>query len=210
MARTKRRTPTTGAVRGECHQDPTQSETRGRAPSSMRENRESSCIAQKELGCLGKPMRHKPGKEHEQSDEPIVPTKAPNKARRCAAEELEGRGSPKRNTDEATGNRTQSRAIPPDGLERVRLRAKRDKEVRFNALLHHVTLERLKAAFYSLKRKAAPGVDKITWYEYEENLEENLETLLKSVHTGSYKARPSKRVRIPKPDGGERRCGHTG
>ena len=89
----------------------------------------------------------------------------------------------------------------------MRQRAASDKDVKFVSLLHHVNLERLRSAFYALNRQAAPGVDELTWHEYEEGLKGNLEDLLNRLHTGSYKAKPSKRASIPKPDGGERLLG---
>jgi group II intron reverse transcriptase/maturase len=83
----------------------------------------------------------------------------------------------------------------------VRLAARRDRRARFTALLHYVTIDRLWESFYALKRKAAPGADGITWQQYEVNLEDRLADLHQRVHQGTYRAQPSRRVYIPKPDG---------
>jgi len=79
--------------------------------------------------------------------------------------------------------------------------ARKDKRARFTALLHHVTLDLLQDSFFALKRKAAPGVDGVTWAQYEVDLETRLVNLHRQVHTGTYRAQPSKRAYIPKPDG---------
>jgi group II intron reverse transcriptase/maturase len=98
----------------------------------------------------------------------------------------------------------QSWGIALDGLRRVREAAKRDKRLRFTALLHHVSVALLSSSFYSLKREAAPGVDGLTWQEYETDLDKRLDDLQSRVHRGTYRALPSKRAYIPKPDGRER------
>jgi group II intron reverse transcriptase/maturase len=95
----------------------------------------------------------------------------------------------------------------PDALERVRAAAKRNKAERFNALLHHVTIERLRNAFRAINRDATPGIDGVTWGHYEANLESNLKDLHGRVHRGAYRAKPSRRVYIPKPDGRQRPVG---
>jgi group II intron reverse transcriptase/maturase len=89
----------------------------------------------------------------------------------------------------------------------VREGARRDKQTRFTALLHHVTLGRLRESFYVLKRDAAPGVDGVTWREYETHLDTRLVALHQTVHRGTYRAQPSKRAYIPKPDGRQRPLG---
>src|ERR1035437_5866682 len=86
-------------------------------------------------------------------------------------------------------------------LGRVRRVAAMDREARFTALLHHVDVDRLRAAYWVLKPKAAPGVDGVTWADYGLELEDNLTDLHARVHRGAYRARPSRRVYIPKPDG---------
>jgi RNA-directed DNA polymerase len=95
----------------------------------------------------------------------------------------------------------------PDALGRVRRVARQDKDVRFTALLHHVDVDRLRAAYFALRPKAAPGVDGVTWHEYGLELEDNLKDLHARVHRGSYRARPSRRVYIPKTDGRQRPLG---
>jgi len=103
--------------------------------------------------------------------------------------------------------RTQSRVDGSSGLQRVREAARRDKRARFTALLHHVTVDLLRDSFYALKRQAAPGVDGVTWQEYEDGLEDRLVDLHRRVQTGTYRAQPSKRAYIPKPDGRKRPLG---
>jgi RNA-directed DNA polymerase len=92
-------------------------------------------------------------------------------------------------------------------LDRVRRVARRDKDVRFTALLHHVTVDRLEAAYRAVRPGAAPGVDSVTWKDYGQDLEANLRDLHARVHRGAYRARPSRRAYIPKPDGGSGRSG---
>ena len=87
------------------------------------------------------------------------------------------------------------------GLDRVREVAVRDKEARFTALLHHVTFDRLWAAFATLREDAAPGADGVRWAEYAQDLEANLRDLHARVQSGKYRATPVRRVHIPKPDG---------
>ena len=86
-------------------------------------------------------------------------------------------------------------------------RPRKDKDAKFTALLHHIDLDRLKAAYLAINPKAAPGIDRVTWHSYEENLRQNLEDLLQRVHSGAYRASPSRRVYIPKPDGRQRPLG---
>jgi RNA-directed DNA polymerase len=86
-------------------------------------------------------------------------------------------------------------------LGHARLEAMQDKEARFTALLHHVDVDRLRAAYRALAPKAAPGVDGVTWTDYGRDLEANLQDLHARVHRGSYRARPSRRAYIPKADG---------
>jgi group II intron reverse transcriptase/maturase len=95
----------------------------------------------------------------------------------------------------------------PQGLERVRQAARQRKKERFTALLHHVTVDLLREAFYALKRKAAPGVDGLKWEDYEVELEANLQDLHARVHRGAYRALPVRRRYIPKPGGKQRPLG---
>ena len=145
--------------------------------------------------------------EHEKSDSPVLPTSPPNKVTRVAAEAREERGLAEGNTDDLTRPGRSAGQDVANGLDRVREVARRDKDVRFTALQHHVDLSRLWAAFMAINPKAATGVDKVTWDDYGQDLEENLQNLLQRVHSGAYRARPSRRVYIPKPDGRQRPLG---
>ena len=120
------------------------------------------------------------------SDRPKVPGKASNKAERTAAETVEGRGRTKGNLPEHNALRTQSRDSAHSALERVRQVAKGDKKQRFTALLHHVyDIERLRTAFWALKREAAAGVDGETWSHYREDLEKHLQDLSERLKRGA-------------------------
>ncbi len=142
-----------------------------------------------------------------ESHDCVVPTKAPNKDRIGSAEGLEGRRSIKENAEKANPSRIQSREIGSRGLLGVREAAKKDKELRFTALLHHVTEGLLLESFLSLKRQAAPGVDGVTWREYEQGVEARIKDLHGRVHRGAYRAQPSRRTYISKSDGRQRPLG---
>ncbi len=140
--------------------------------------------------------------DHGQSDSLVVPTKSPNDAGQPAPEGMEGRGLAKGNSGQQNAPRTQGRVGALSALDRVREVAKRDKEVRFTALLHHIyDGECLRAAYYALKRDAAPGVDGETWQHYGEALEENLADLSERLKRGAYRAKPVQRAYIAKTDG---------
>jgi RNA-directed DNA polymerase len=139
--------------------------------------------------------------ERGKSDGPVVPAKPPNNAARAVAEVVEERGPAKGNTASTTHPGRSAGHGAPSGLERVREVARRDKEARFTALLHHVTVERLRAAYRAIRPKAAPGVDGVTWDAYGQDLEANVQDLHRRLHAGSYRARPSRRSYIPKADG---------
>ena len=141
------------------------------------------------------------------SDGPVVPAKPPNNAQGGAAEAVEERGSPKGNATSTTRSGPSAGQSVPSGLVRVRRVARKDKEVRFTALLHHVDVDRLRKAYFALRPKAAPGVDGVTWHDYGQDLEANLRDLHQRVHRGSYRAKPSLRAYIPKPDGRRRPLG---
>jgi hypothetical protein len=111
------------------------------------------------------------------SDPPIVPVKPPNKAEFVAAEAVEGRGGAKGNAVRSSTHQTQSWASVSQAMDRIRCAARRDKRVRLTALVHHVNVNLLRFAFHQLKRWAAPGVDGLTWHEYEADLEANLADL---------------------------------
>ena len=146
--------------------------------------------------------------ERGKSDRPVVPEKSPNKSGQPEAEGMEGRGLAKGNLLEQNASRTPSRNDALSALERVRQAAKADKEMRFTALLHHIyNLEMLRTAYLSLKREAAPGVDGETWRHYGEALEENLQDLSHRLKRGAYRAKPVRRVYIPKADGRQRPLG---
>jgi retron-type reverse transcriptase len=130
-----------------------------------------------------------------------------NKDGRTSAENVEGRPLSKENTPQPSTQPTQSGARVSQGLTGVRTAAKEHKEMKFTALLHHLTVALLRESFYALQRKAAPGVDGTTWQEYETGLEGRLIDLHSRVHRGAYRAQPSRRVYIPKADGRQRPLG---
>jgi RNA-directed DNA polymerase len=145
-------------------------------------------------------MMHGP----EKSDPAIVAVKPTNKAERSAAELVERRAGTKGNAGQQSTCRTQRRAGVSQELERIRKVARERKKERFTALFHHVGVDQLKEAFHQLKKDAAPGVDRLMWSDYGADLERNLEDLHDRVHRGAYRALPSRRVYIPKPDGRQR------
>jgi len=145
--------------------------------------------------------------ESEKSDPSTVATKPANKSEGLDAEPVERREGAEGNTSKDRMRRTQGRVSMSSGLERVRERAKAEKKERFTALLHHVDVDLLRSAFSWLKRDAAPGVDGMTWRQYEQSLEVNLADLHAWVHRGAYRAQPSRRKFIPKEDGRERPLG---
>ncbi len=140
---------------------------------------------------------HESGK----SDSPVVPAKPSNNAVQAVAEMVEERGLAKGNTVSATRSGHSAGQGVPNGLDRVRQAARRDKDAKFTALMHHVDLSSLWRAYTAISPKASPGVDQVTWSAYGENLRKNLEDLLARVHSGAYRAKPSRRAYIPKADG---------
>src|SRR3982074_1273142 len=152
-------------------------------------------------------MMHGRGK----SDFAIVAEKPANKAGSTAAEPVEPRAETEGNADQQSTGRTQGRRSGTQGresvsqaLERIRKVARERKEERFTALFHHLSLDLLEEVFFELKENAAPGVDGLTWTDYEADLERKLADLHSRLHRGAYRAQPSRRVNIPKPDGGQR------
>jgi len=142
------------------------------------------------------------------SDGPIVPAKLPNNDEpMSSAEAVEERGPTKGSTGETAAARTQSRSTASIGLLGVREAAKKDRKARLTALLHHITVDLLRDSFHALQRQAAPGVDGVSWKEYQEGLEGRLHDLHERIHRGTYRAQPSKRTYIPKPDGRMRPLG---
>ena len=130
-----------------------------------------------------------------------------NKDGKPLAESAEERSLIKENARQPNTYPTQSGKGVSQGLANVRKTARENKEMKFTALLHHLTTEQLRESFYSLKRKAAPGVDGVTWQEYEPGLEDRLVDLHSRVHRGAYRATPSRRVYIEKADGRQRPLG---
>src|SRR6476660_9060070 len=138
------------------------------------------------------------------SDSAIVAEKSVNKAELSAAELMERRAGAKGNVDQQTTCRAQNRASVSQALERIRQAARHRKKERFTSLLHHVNVDLLRLAFFELKRNAASGVDGLTWQDYEADLELRLADLHARVQGGAYRALPSRRRYIPKPDGRQR------
>src|SRR6266705_1201533 len=136
--------------------------------------------------------------EHGKSDGPVVPAKLPDKAVEAAAEAVEERGPAKGNTDSTTHPGRSAGRDAPSGLDRVREVARRDKEARFTALLHHVDLDGQWAADVAINPKAAPGAEQVTWDAYGQDLRETIEAPHRRVRRGAYRASPTKRVKIPK------------
>jgi hypothetical protein len=143
----------------------------------------------------------------EESDSGIVPMNHSNKIEQSMAESEEGRPLIKENIHQSGTRPTQSGARVSQGLAGVRKAAREHKEMKFTALLHHVTVDLLRDSFSSLKRKAAPGMDGMTWQEYEAGLEGRLADLHSRLHCGAYQALPSRRVYIEKGDGRKRPLG---
>jgi RNA-directed DNA polymerase len=139
--------------------------------------------------------------ERGKSDCLVVPVIPSNKTARAVAEVGEGRRRAKGNTDSKTHPGHSAGSGAPSALGRVREVARRDKDTRFTALLHHVSLGRLRAAYWAIRPQAAPGVDGVTWGEYGRDLESNLLDLHARVQAGRYRAKPSRRAYIPKADG---------
>src|ERR1700674_4757291 len=142
--------------------------------------------------------------DHEKSDSAIVAVKPTNKAGQPAAELVEPRAGAEGNVSQQSTGRAQYRGTVSQALEAIRQAARQRKKEKFTALFHHVSIDHLEEAFSELKENAAPGVDGLTCRDYEQHLEHNLEDLHARVHRGAYRALPSRRVYIPKPDGRER------
>jgi RNA-directed DNA polymerase len=145
-------------------------------------------------------MMHGRGK----SDPAIVAAKPTNKAERSAAEPVEPRAGTKGNASQHSTRRAQSRESVSQALDRIRQAARERKKEKFISLFHHIGTDLLEEAFYQLEADAAPGVDGLTWRDYEADLDRNIEGLHERVQRGTYRALPSRRVYIPKPDGRQR------
>jgi RNA-directed DNA polymerase len=118
----------------------------------------------------------------EKSDSAIVAVKPTNKAGQPAAEPVEPRAETKGNAGQQSTRRAQDRESVTQALERVRHAARQRKKERFTALFHHITIELLRLSFFALKRDAAPGVDGVTWQDYEADLDRKIEDLHDRVH----------------------------
>ncbi len=175
----------------------------------MHENREvSSTPLLVEEGRSAKAINHNadvyvPEKSHCA----VVPVNQTNKGANALAEVGEGRAQMKENTAQFNMQPTQSGKRMSQGLDGVRKAAKEKKQERFTSLLHHLNVDLLRDSFYALQRKASPGVDGVTWQEYETGLDDRLIDLHSRVHRGAYRAQPSRRVYIPKADGRQRPLG---
>src|SRR4051794_40230328 len=140
---------------------------------------------------------------HEKSDSAIVATKPANKAGQPVTERVERRAGTEGNAAQQSTRRAQDRASVSQALDRIRQAAGREEE-RFTTLFHHLSVPTLRLAFYALKRDASPGVDGLTWQAYEADLDRSIEDLHERVQRGAYRAQPSRRRYIPKPDGRQR------
>jgi retron-type reverse transcriptase len=145
-------------------------------------------------------MMHGRGK----SDSAIVAGKPTNKAGQPAAEPVEQRAEAKGNASQQRTRRAQDRESVSQALERIRQVARQRKKERFTSLFHYLSVELLRLAFFALKRDAAPGVDGLTWQDYEADLDRRIEDLHARVQRGAYRALPSRRQYIPKADGQQR------
>src|SRR5947207_1944139 len=141
---------------------------------------------------------------HGKSDSAIVAGKPTNKAGQPAAESVEPSAEAEGNASQQSTRRAQDRESVSQALERIRQVARQRKKERFTSLFHHISVELLRVAFFALKRDAAPGVDGLTWQDYEADLDRKIEDLHARVHRGAYRALPSRRHYIPKADGQQR------
>src|ERR1700693_2908939 len=141
---------------------------------------------------------------HEKSDPAIVARKPAKKADRAApersaahpkaAEPVERRVGTKGNADQQSTRRTQSRESVSQALERIRKVARDRRQEEFTALFHHLGIDLFEGSFLALQENAAPGVDRLTWKDYEAALERTLTDLPDRVQRGAYRALPSRRV----------------
>jgi RNA-directed DNA polymerase len=143
----------------------------------------------------------------EKSDTSIVPANPANKVERSAAELGEGSDGTKRNAKLQSTDQTQGWEAVTQAQARIRGAVRRNKKEKLTALLHHVSIDVLRWAFFNLKRRAAPGVDGLTWVDYAADLDRNLTELHAKIHSGAYRALPSRRKYIPKADGKQRPLG---
>src|SRR5512146_2906319 len=175
----------------------------------MHENREiSSAPLSVNEGRAAKAINHNADVHVlEKSHCAVVPVNQPNKGANALAEVGEGRAQMKENTAQFNMQPTQGGQRMSQGLDGVRKAAKAKRQERFTSLLHHLNVDLLRDSFYELQRKASPGIDGVTWQEYEIGLEDRISDLHSRVHRGAYRAQPSRRVYIPKADGRQRPLG---
>src|ERR1700745_2232204 len=175
----------------------------------MQENREISSVPwSDDQGRSAKAINRTAGTHAlEKSDCAVLPVKQPNRGGQPPAEAVGGRGQTEENIVKSRMHPTRSGKRMSQGLNGVRKAARERKQERFTALFHHLSIELLRESFYVLQRKASPGVDGVTWQEYEIGLEGRLIDLHSRVHRGAYRAQPSRRVFIPKADGRQRPLG---
>jgi len=143
----------------------------------------------------------------EKSDCVVVPVNQLNNGEQSSAEVGEGRTQTKENIVQSHMHPTQCGKRVSQGLSGVRQAARDRKQERFTALLHHLSVGLLRDSFYALRRLASPGVDGVTWEEYQTGLEDRLVDLHSRLQRGAYRAQPSRRVYIPKADGRQRPLG---
>ncbi len=205
-------------VNGESDVTPTESETTRTVENLSHGSRETPAISASSMAadrsekarCHNSDM-HVVG----ESDSPIVPEKSANNSDvPSPAESMEERGLTKENNEQSLLDRTQRRNsdgspfVPRSrGLLGIREAAQNDKKLKFTSLLHHLTPELLRASFFDLKKQAAPGIDGETWSDYAKDFESRIDDLHGRIHRGAYRAKPSKRTYIPKPDGKMRPLG---
>src|SRR5271166_4594506 len=175
----------------------------------MHENREISCTSWSADQDRSAKAINRTADMHvlEKSDCAVVPVNQPNKGGQPTAEAGEGRAQAGENIVRSHMPPTQSGTRMSQGLDGVRRAASARKQERFTALLHHLSVGLLRDSFYALQRKASPGIDGVTWQEYETGLKDRLSDLHNRVHRGAYRAQPSRRVYIPKADGRQRPLG---
>ena len=175
----------------------------------MHENREISCASwSKDQDRSAKAINQTADMNvQEKSDCAVVPVNQPNKEGQRSAEVGEGRARTKGNIVQSHMYPTQSGKRMSQRLYGVRKVARERKQERFTALLHHLTVDLLRDSFYALQRQASPGVDGVTWQEYETGLEDRIVDLHRRIHRGAYRAQPSRRVYIAKADGQQRPLG---
>ena len=178
----------------------------------MHQNRETPLPTASESGSPGGEGESRTSGTHGsgESDGAVIPMKPSNHAAGkppAAAEMVEGRAPTKENVQPVRAVPAQDGATASPGLKGVRKAAKERKQEQFTRLLHHLTVDLLRDSYYALKREAAPGVDGVRRAEYQVGLEPRLRDLHERVHRGSYRAQPSRRIYLEKPDGRQRPIG---